>query len=179
MSSSAVRPSLSRALLAALALAHSGTARAFDAGSNGGGALGGAELEPPMELAKKQSKAKDPGAPVVTFSAFSARPDGGATIRVDLTREARVSMQADGKNDKVVVYRLKDADVRYKNNENPLYAEHFQTVVQRVKLDRGDDGVTVTILLRQKTKSTHRYEARDGVVSLYIDVAAPPAASGS
>lgn len=157
-----------------IVLAGSGTASAF-----GGEAKDSSEPAPLAKKKKTKAKAKDSSAPVVTFSAFSAQPDGGATIRLDMTREARVSMQNDDKNEKVVVFRLQDADVRDKNNENPLYAEHFRTVVQRVKLDRGDEGVTVTILLRQKTKISHHYEERDGVTSLYIDVAAPPAEGGS
>lgn len=112
--------------------------------------------------------------PVVTFSGFRPHQDGSSTVRVHMTQRAEVERSQKGTK---VEYLLEDATIRFRNNKNPLRAEHFATNLLSAKLDAVKGGAKLTLELRHETPTEHRMSGRDGQTILSIDIPAPPSSN--
>ena len=113
---------------------------------------------------------------VVTFAGFRAHEDGSATLHVDMTRPAPVTYEHKGLS---IVYLIEGAKIRFRNNRNPLRAEHFGANVLSAKLDPVKNGVTLTVTLRTSTAASHRLVENEQGALLEVDVPAPARSPGA
>lgn len=108
--------------------------------------------------------------PVVTFAGLHVEPGGSAALTVELTEPAEVVSLEEGRQVRLL---LRGAKIRFRNNENPLLAQHFCSSVLRAKLDRGKEGVTVTIELRQAVTVKHQMKTAESGSTLVVDIDKP------
>lgn len=109
------------------------------------------------------------GAPVVTFTGLRVHKDGSATLFVELTRTTPVEVTHEGKN---VSFLLSGAKVRWRNNKNPLLADHFRTNVIRAELEDSKAGVLLRVRLREEVHLAH--DMGSSAVGARLRVEVPP-----
>lgn len=110
---------------------------------------------------------------VVTMAGLRLHDDGSSTLYVELTRPVPVDVEGTGKD---LVFNLRGARVPFRNNENPLLAQHLASVVRSARLVAGKRDVALVVELRQVAKPRHEMVNRPGgAATLKIDF--PPAAS--
>lgn len=133
-------------------------------------ALLAAGLTTSLSRVESASAREAESASVVTFAGFRAHEDGSATLHVDMTRPAPVTYEHKGLS---IVYLIEGAKIRFRNNRNPLRAEHFGANVLSAKLDPVKNGVTLTVTLRTSTPASHRLVESEQGALLEVDVPAP------
>ncbi len=108
---------------------------------------------------------------LVTFAGFQAHADGSSQLWVDMTERRNVQVTQKGMS---LVYLIEGANIRIRNNENPLRAEYFSANVLSAKLDRTKQGVTFTVTLRTATETRFRIvDQATGTASLQVEVPPP------
>ncbi len=115
--------------------------------------------------------ANEDAAPVVTFMGLRVHKDGSSTLFVELTRTTPVDVEREGTN---VSYLLRGAKVRWRNNKNPLLADHFGTNVVRAALEDSKAGVKLNVKLRETAPLDHEMGSSPVGARLRVDV--PPLA---
>jgi hypothetical protein len=104
-----------------------------------------------------------------TYTGFQAAPSGAATVFVQLTDAVKIVPSATKGE---VSYLMKGAEVRIRNNRNPLPLDQFGSVLSRAQLVPEKDGVRLVLKLRADVKLSHRL-VRQGKGAV-LEVDAPP-----
>jgi hypothetical protein len=108
----------------------------------------------------------------ITYTGFASRPDGGATVFVELSREVPVSKAQSGRT---VTYTLANSKVVIRNNLHPLLTGEFGSVVTSVRLvpDKKAKATKLVIELRDAVEPSHRMRSGDGGAVLEVSFPAP------
>jgi len=108
----------------------------------------------------------------ITYAGFVSRPDGGATVFVEITQEVPVEKAQSGRS---VIYTLKNAKVVVRNNLHPLLTREFASVVTSARLvpDKKAKATKLVIELREVVEPTHRMVAGQDGAMLEVSFPAP------
>jgi hypothetical protein len=112
------------------------------------------EKKKPRRVRRRAHRVKfDPNAPNVTFPGFRMLPNGTSMVWVVVSKRVAVDVQrAKGR----VVYVLRGAAVRTRNNTNPLITRHFNTPLARTRVVRHKAGAQLVLELREAAEPSHR-----------------------
>ena len=120
--------------------------------------------------AHSSSRAKGP---LVTFAGLRVNDDKSCNLWVQMTESRNVTVSEKGST---LVYFIEGAEIQFRNNENPLLAQHFGANVLMAKLDHHKKGVTFTLRLRKASSEKHRLIVQEGgTAALQIEIPPPGA----
>lgn len=111
--------------------------------------------------------------PLVTFAGLRVNDDKSCNLWVQMTESRNVTLREKGNT---LVYFIEGAKIEFRNNENPLLAQHFGANVLTAKLDHHKNGVTFTLRLRKPASEKHRLVVQEGgSAALQIEIPPPGA----
>jgi len=109
--------------------------------------------------------------PLVTFAGLRVNDDKSCNLWVQMTESRNVTLTQQGST---LVYFIEGAKIEFRNNENPLLAQHFGANVLMAKLDHNKNGVTFTLRLRKASEEKHRLVVEEGgSAALHIEIPPP------
>jgi hypothetical protein len=136
----------------------------------------------PVRRGKRARKPEPPAnAPVATYPGFRMMTNGASFVWLEVSRRVDVT---ETKSPTRLVYRLKGAITRSRNNLRPLITDYFRSPVGRVQLVESGDDLDLVIDLRASGDGKVRIVPSEGGITLRIDFpkmarepdgAAPPA----
>lgn len=139
----------------------------------------------PSAPARRGKRARRPeppaNAPVATYPGFRMLDSGASFVWLEVSRRVEV---AETKSPTRLVYRLKGAITRSRNNLRPLVTDFFRSPVGRVQLVESGDDLDLVIDLREAGDAKARTVETEGGFTLRVDFpkvvrrqdpAAPPA----
>jgi|SRR6188768_215491 len=115
------------------------------------------------ELGKKPSSDVE----TATWVGFRQTGAKGALVYVQLTGTVPMSS---AKTDKRIVITLSNTKIEVKNNQNPLLAAHFDSVVQSARMTQTGQDVQLEILLKENASYTSQLIEEGPGAVLYVQL---------
>lgn len=126
-----------------------------------------AKPSPPAKRGKRARKPEPPAnAPVATYPGFRMLDSGASFVWLELSRRVDV---AETKTPARLVFRLKGAITRSRNNLRPLITDFFRSPVSRVQLVESGDDLDLVIDLRESGDAKARIVETEGGFTLRVD----------
>jgi hypothetical protein len=121
----------------------------------------------PVALASKSTQST---APIATWVGFRQTGPKTALVYVNLTQVVAVSS---AKQDKTITFTLRKTRIQVRNNQNPLLATHFDSMVESVRLVPSGKDVNLVIQLKREATMSSKVEQETQGAVLYVELSEP------